>query len=238
MNKKLFIFALLLLPLMGYAKTEQTENTKKTKILTGFSGGMSLHIGYSFSSTPAELFRNQSLEGNTGASSLPKDGVTLGLGGQLRLHLIDHMHLGGEGYVSIMPLAGQSSIRTGWGGGFIDGYLTVGRVRPLVGLGIGGGKISRLYVPSSFDGVIHWKDSIASNASYSQTPFFYLDPYIGLEILLGPTKNKSLYLRLDYQLPFGSDKGDVADQKKSWSHFITPSGPRLYVGIMFGKQKK
>lgn len=231
--KKILFIVLLILPLTVFGETEEVQSAKK-KVLTGYSGGMVLHFGYSFASTPAELFRNNSLEGN---EPLPKDGATLGLGGQLRLHLYNHMHIGGEGYMSLMPLAGESSVRTGWGGGLIDGYLTLGRLRPMIGLGMGGGSVHRLYVPSSLSGVVHWGDSIAANASYSKTPFFYVDPYIGLEILLGPARNKSLYLRLDYLLPFGNNKGDVADQSKTWSTFIKPSGPRLYVGIMFGKQK-
>ncbi len=234
--KRTFLLVLLWLPLLGYAKTDST-NVDRPKVLTGYSGGMALHIGYAFATTPAEMFRNWSLEGKEFIQSLPKDGVTLGLGGQLRLHLFDHMHVGGEGYVSTMPLAGESSIRTGWGGGFVDGYITAGRIRPLLGLGMGGGKVSRLFVPTSLKETLDWEDNIAANASFTKTSFFYIDPYVGLEILLGPTKNKSLYLKLDYLLPFGSEKGDVADANKAWSNFITPSGPRLYVGIMFGKQK-
>lgn len=234
--KKTLLLTLLLLPILAYAGTDST-NVDQPKILTGYSGGMSLHLGYAFASTPAEMFRNWSLEGKDFIQSLPKDGVTIGLGGQLRLHLFDHMHVGGEGYVSTMPLAGESSIRTGWGGGFVDGYVTAGRIRPLLGLGMGGGKVSRLFVPTSLDDIIHIKDNIAANASFTKTSFFYINPYVGLEILLGPTKSKSLYLKLDYLLPFGSEKGDVADAHKAWSNFITPSGPRLYVGVMFGKQK-
>ncbi len=239
--KKFLIYAFLLLPIVGYAKTDKTSQQqeeepveKKHKVLSGFSGGMAIHVGYSFASNPAELFRNISLEG---VPSLSKDGVTLGLGGQLRFHFLDHIHFGGEGAMSIMPLAGESSIRTGWGGAFVDGYVTAGRIRPLIGLGMGGGNINRLFVPSSISDVVHIGDSIAANASYSKTTFFYVDPYLGLEILLGPTKSKSLYIKLDYLLPFGNDKGDVADKNKSWSRFIKPSGPRIYIGLMFGKQK-
>ncbi len=225
--KRIVLSILLLLPLLSYGQDPVPEaNYAPTpkKILTGFSGGMTLHIGYAFSSNPIEMFRLLNAEGNEYIKSLPKDGVNFGLGGQLRLHLVDHIHLGGEGYVSMMPLAGQSSIRTGWGGLFADGYLTIGRVRPLLGLGIGGGSMNRLFVPASLEEVAHWSDSLAVNASFTKTGFFYLDPYVGLEILLGAKKNKALLIRIDYQLPF--DHG-----------FVTPSGPRLYIGLMFGKQK-
>ena len=236
--KKFFIIALLLLPIMGYAKSNKEDKSnddeQRTKVLTGFTGGLMIHGGYAFSSTPAEMFRNISIEGTDYFKSLPKDGVTLGFGGQLRLHFLDHIHVGGEGSVSIMPLAGQSSISSGWGGGFIDGYFSLGPVRPFLGLGIGGGKMKRLFVPSSFNDVLNIKDSVAINASYSSTPFFYLDPYIGLEILL--RRSKSIFIKIDYQLPFSSDKVDIFDKEKQWDTFIKPSGPRLYFGLMFGNQ--
>ena len=43
-------------------------------------------------------------------------GFAYGFGGQLRIHFLDHIHLGGEGHVSTMPLTGTgSNVRTGWG---------------------------------------------------------------------------------------------------------------------------
>ena len=72
------------------------------------------------------------------------------------------------------------------------------------------------------------------NASYTKTPFFYLDPYVGLEILLGKI---SLYFRVDYMLPFGKSDEGLMKTSMSWSNFITPSGPRVYIGCLFGHQK-
>lgn len=239
MKKTLFL-ALLMLPLLGYAKTDSTT-VDKPKILTGFSGGMALHMGYGFTSSPQELFRNPNLGTQDYITSLPKDGVFLGLGGLLRFHLLDHIHLGGEGYMSLMPLMKSgSNIRFGWGGAFIDGYITAGRLRPMIGLGLGGGSMKRLYVPESAEKV--YSEEVQYNSSYTKTPFFYLNPYVGLEILLGAAKMRSLYLRLDYMLPFGRKDSSLSakamGEVMQWSNFITPSGPRLFVGIMFGKQKK
>jgi hypothetical protein len=50
----------------------------------------------------------------------------------------------------------------------------------------------------------------------------------------------ALIIRIDYMLPFGRTSSSLTDLKKdvSWGNFMTPSGPRLYVGLMFGKMKK
>lgn len=237
--KKVLLLTLLLLPLLGYAGTDSTK-VDRPRILTGFSGGMALHAGYGFTSNPQELFRNPDIGSKDYIKSLPKDGIFLGLGGQLRFHLLDHIHVGGEGYMSLMPLMKSgSNIRFGWGGAFVDGYITAGRIRPMIGLGLGGGSMKRLFVPEKAE-MVH-SNEVQYNASYTKTPFFYLNPYVGLEILLGVAKMRSLYLRLDYMLPFGANNSslsqDIEGSKNVWSNFITPSGPRLFVGIMFGKQK-
>jgi len=206
------------------------SNKGNKKIVTGFSGGMMIHGGYLFAETPGELFRNGSL-GNTTQSNLPKDGFTLGLGGTLRMHLIDHIHLGGEGHMSLMPLAGSgTSIRTGWGGAMCDFYATLGIVRPLVGLVIGGGSTRRLYVPDD-NSVATGDNKMEYNASFSKTPFFLIDPYVGIEIALGKV---ALLIRADYMLPFGKGNTGVANTNVKWDNFLRPSGPRLYIGCLFG----
>ena len=212
-------------------KSKSDSNKSDKKIVTGFSGGMMIHGGYAFSSTPNELFRNGSLEGSK-LSELPKDGFAFGLGGTLRLHLIDHIHIGGEGHMSFMPLMSSgSSIRTGWGGAMCDFYATLGIIRPLVGLTIGGGAMRRVYVPENAEQITKGENGMVYNASYSKTPFFLLDPYIGLEVALGKI---ALLVRLDYMLPFGKDNDGLAIPSVKWSNFVTPSGPRLYVGFVFG----
>lgn len=219
-------------------ESENNQSTRKSKsdkekkkVFTGFSGGMMIHGGYAFSQSPNELFRNGSLE-KSQLQDLPRDGFTFGLGGTLRLHLIDHIHLGGEGHMSFMPLMSSgSSIRTGWGGAMCDFYATLGIVRPLIGLTIGGGSMRRIYVPEENVTEVKGSDGIVYNASYTNSPFFLLDPYIGLEIGL---KKISLLIRADYMLPFGKDKDGLANTNVTWSNFITPNGPRLYFGVLFG----
>ena len=257
MKKQLFLIALALLSLCLKAQEgelgalpESLGSAHKSirdaatgQVFTGFSGGMMLHIGYMFSDDPRKIFSNAGLGSEEYIASLPKDGVGLGLGGTFRVHLLDMIHVGAEGGMSIMPLGKIGNIRMGWGGAMCDVYTQWGKVRPLIGLSLGGGAMKRLYLPQnepipySPDGV----DTTLYNASYSKTPFFYLDPYVGLEVDLA--SNIALLIRIDYMLPFGRSGSSLTEMTKlrngvNWSSFMTPTGPRLYVGFMFGRLKR
>lgn len=247
MNKRLIIWVLALLPLCLMAQEQETTDAPKkdsksrnTRVFTGFSGGMMIHAGYLFSDDPRTVFSNTGLGSSDYVKGLPKSGFCFGLGGALRTHLINHIHLGAEGFVSSMPLMHTgSNIRTGWGGVLCDFYTNWGKVRPLVGMTVGGGAMRRLYVPSQPAVVSSvTTDTTIYNASYVKTPFFSLDPYVGLEISLNA--HMALLIRIDYLLPFNIHNTGLADvgKKVNWEHFITPSGPRLYIGVMFGKLKK
>jgi len=222
-------------------QSQEPQETQKQRkgldVFTGFSGGMMLHGGYLFSDDPRKVFSNSGLGDESYVKGLPHRGFTFGLGGALRAHLIDHIHLGAEGFVSTMPLMGTgSNIRTAWGGALCDFYTTWGKVRPMIGITVGGGAMKRLYVPDQAAETQYMTaDSTFYNASYTKTPFFLLDPYIGLEIgLKGPA---AILIRIDYMLPFGKTSSKLTDSVK-WSNFMTPSGPRLYIGVMFGKFNK
>jgi hypothetical protein len=221
------------------SKKEASEQKEKnsTGIFTGFSGGMMVHAGYLFSDDPRKVFSNSGLGSEDYVKGLPKGGFCYGIGGALRIHLINHIHVGGEGFVSTMPLMGTGSkVRSGWGGAFCDVYTTWGKVRPLVGMTIGGGATSRLYVPKQAAVVVSTaSDNMIYNAAYTKTPFFLLDPYIGLEI--GLKGHDAVLIRIDYMLPFGKNSSKLTDNVK-WSNFLSPSGPRLYIGFMFGKFNK
>ncbi len=211
------------------------NNEERSGVFTGFTGGMLLHGGYLFSDDPRKVFSNSGLGSSDYMNSLPQHGFTFGLGGMLRVHFINHIHLGAEGYVSTMPLMGTgSNIRSGWGGAFCDVFTTWGKVRPLAGIGLGGGATTRLFVPNKSAEVMT-SDSTIYNASYTKTPFFYLDPYIGLEVAL--KSHIALLIRIDYMLPFGKTSSKLTENVK-WSNFMSPSGPRLYVGVLFGKFNK
>ena len=246
---------LVLLPL-GLTAQEQGANTSTestthnsssqkspSKIFTGFSGGMMLHGGYLFSDDPRKVFSNTGLGSYDYWKGLPKSGLCYGLGGCLRVHLIDHIHLGAEGGVSTMPLMGTgSNVRSGWGGALCDFYSNWGKTRPLIGLSIGGGTMKRLFVPTDSIGYEPVEtasgDTTNYNASYVKTPFFFLDPYVGVEINLN--NHMAILIRLDYMLPFGRTSSGLTNlgTEINWGNFMTPSGPRLYVGIMFGRLKR
>ena len=246
MRKTIFLILVSALLLPGLtaraqedADTPQEVKAKKSRsasrVFTGFSGGMMLHGGYLFAQDPTQVFSNTGLGSLDYVKKLPKDGFCMGLGGTLRAHFINHIHLGAEGFVSTMPLMKTgSNVRTGWGGAMCDFYANWGKVRPLIGLTVGGGVMKRLFVPDA--PTVTSADSETSyNASYTKTPFFLLDPYIGMEI--GLTGHIALIIRIDYMLPFGTSKSKLTPNV-DWGNFMTPSGPRLYVGLMFGKMKK
>lgn len=252
MKKSFFFLALFLLPLSLWAQEQEEPaevsqpapaKTRKTKsaseVFTGFSGGMMLHAGYLFSDSPDKVFSNTGLGSEEYRKGLPSNGFCLGLGGTLRVHLIDHIHLGAEGFVSTMPLMGTgSNVRSGWGGAMCDFYTDWGKVRPLIGMTVGGGIMKRLYVPDEAPVVYGNDSSSVYNASYVKTPFFFMDPYVGLEIDLNT--HMAVLIRIDYMLPFGRTSSGLTNltQDVKWSNFMTPSGPRLYVGIMFGRLKR
>lgn len=175
---------------------------------------------------------------------LPKSGLCYGLGGSLRAHLINHIHLGAEGFVSTMPLMHTgSNVRTGWGGVLCDFYANWGRVRPMVGVTVGGGAMKRLYVPDQAEVVQPSSDPSDStttiyNSSYVKTPFFLLDPYVGMEISFGD--HMALLIRIDYMLPFNIHNTGLSERGQiiKWDNFVSPSGPRLYIGVMFGKLRR
>lgn len=237
-----------LLPLgLTAQEQESAELPKASKksahspVFSGFSGGMMLHGGYLFSDDPAKVFSNTGLGSADYVKGLPKSGFCYGLGGTLRTHLVNHIHLGAEGFVSTMPIMRTgSTIRSGWGGVSCDAFITLGKARPLLGLTIGGGTMKRLFVPDQDKNVYYSlaTDSTHYNASYTKTPFFFIDPYIGIEVDLN--SHMTLLVRIDYMLPFGKADSELTDETraKRWSDFMTPSGPRLYVGIMFGKLER
>lgn len=245
MKKYLILIAFaFILPLSMLAKEQKdaddsSEGEKKSglsEFFTGFSGGMMVHAGYMFSDAPDKVFSNTGLGSMDYIKGLPKDGFCFGLGGSLRFHLINHIHLGAEGGMSTMPLMKTgSNVRTAWGGALCDFYTNWGKVRPLIGMSVGGGAMRRLFVPEA-DVETAGEEGAETNynSSFVKSPFFYLDPYVGMEF--GLTTHMALIVRLDYMLPFGSP-GSKLTPNVNWSNFMTPSGPRLYVGVMFGKMK-
>lgn len=194
-----------------YTEQEGSKQPSTKAIYKGFSGGMMLHAGY-LAGTGAGFPD----EGSNPAEETYLRSITYGIGGAARIQLLDHMHVGSEGYVSTMPLKSQgddSNIRTGWGGVLCDYYFTLGRTQLIAGGSIGGGAQRNLHVFKE-------KETDISSATFAKKSFFVFDPYLAAEYAL--TTRIHLIFKLDYL---------IAIHQRS---FLSPSGPRLYVGFMFG----
>ena len=213
---------------------------QKRPVFTGCSGGMMLHVGYLFAPDAGSLFGNTAFNS---MAEMPRGGVTFGIGGAAKVHFLDRIHLGGEGFVSTMPLMGNNSqIRTGWGGIVLDHYWTRDRFRPFLGFTLGGGSMRRMYDGENAKGEAlsmlpqntqreQSEDSngLAYNAYFRKTTFLFVGPYVGFEYAL--TQRVALVCRLDYVVPFGRNLTDEYA-------YMAPSGPRLYVGFMFGHARR
>ena len=119
-NRRIYILLVALLPLCFYAQGQEAATQRRSSgAFTGFSGGMMLHGGYLFADSPDRVFSNSGLGSLDYVKALPRDGFCYGLGGALRVHLINHFHIGAEGFVSTLPLMRTgSNVRYGWGGVF------------------------------------------------------------------------------------------------------------------------
>ncbi len=192
--KKLIISALCLILAMMASAQEK-------KVLRGFDGGMMIHTGF--------------LQGNLDAIGYQAQGMPLGIGGVVHLHLADHFRVGGEGYVSRLNQRGNGSyLNYGWGGILADYYAVFGKFQPYAGLTLGGGAMTTLLMeenPSSpwapIDGTI-----------FNRQGFMAIDPFIGCDFIVsGPMH---LTLKVDYLCALG--KGS-----------LLPHGPRIYFGFLF-----
>lgn len=235
--KKQYILLIGLLLLVGMStQAEETRAEETTAaaaqvaqreeggIFRGYSGGMMLHLGYQYGT-------------NTGFAEGDNQpflrSITYGIGGAMRFHLMRHLRIGAEGFVSTMPLKSQgegSNIRAGWGGVLADFYVTLGKFQPFIGGTIGGGAQRATHVFRGESQDLTWKErweqfkGYANSeetypAEFTKAGFFALDPFIGFEYAL--TNRMHLLVRADWLL---------AIHRQS---FLTPTGPRLYVGFMF-----
>ena len=179
-------------------------------VYQGFSGGMMVHLGY--------------LYGNNAAAPTTMNGGTMGIGGAARVHLLEHLRVGGEGYVSTLPvwmsaqhstLATGSYVRNGWGGVLADAYWRCDKVWPFVGATIGGGAQRALYIAEGSQN--DWQEE--PHALFHRQAYFMLDPFVGVEIAV--SEHMHLTLRADYVLPIVR------------TGLLAPHGPRLYIGMMF-----
>ena len=201
---------LLLFTVIASAKNDSTA------IFQGCGGGMLLHAGYL-------------LGENTGAilpsgENIAPQGLTYGLGGTMRVNLKKHLRIGCEGFSSTVKsevtdqrdfLQKGSYIRTGWGGVIADACWRLEKVWPYIGGSVGGGAMRSLYIVEGNEN--DWEPE--QTAIFHKQGFVYVDPYIGLDYCL--TRRIHLTFRLDWMLAFAQEQ------------LIYPTGPRLYVGVLF-----
>lgn len=175
-----------------------------------------MHAGYLFGQ-PADAILP------TG-EQISMQGLTYGLGGSMRVNLMKHLRIGCEGFSSNVKsgvsdqhdfLQKGSYIRTGWGGVIADACWRMEKVWPFIGGSIGGGAMRTLsIVDGSQD---DWQAE--GIAILHKQGFGYVNPYVGMDYCI--TRRIHATFRLDWMLAFANKQ------------LIFPTGPRLYVGIMF-----
>lgn len=176
-------------------------SAQEKKLVRGFDGGMMIHTGF--------------LSGNLDAIGYPAKGAPMGIGGVARVHLGDHLRVGGEGYLSTLRQRGNGSyLKYGWGGVLADVYTVLGKFQPYAGLTLGGGAMTTLLMfeePAST-----WAP--VDGTRYRKQGFMAIDPYIGCDFIV--SKPMHLTLKVDYLCAISESK-------------LLPHGPRVYIGFLF-----
>ena len=175
------------------------------EIINGFSGGMMVHSGYQY--------------GCDNPFGLDISAPTFGIGGCAKLHFTDHFRTGFEGYFSTAPI--KRGVESGshnklfWTGVLADWFWRCGKFVPYVGGTLGGGMETAFLM---FEGDKHdWL--LEGEVVLHKQPFFAIDPYVGVEYIVG--KALRLTLKADWLFAFNSDS------------LNKPMGPRFYFGCIF-----
>lgn len=208
--RKNILFIFLLCASMAFAKSDSIA------IFQGYSGGMMLHGGYLFGRNPAAVLPS--------GESISPQGLTYGIGGSLRVNLLNHLRVGCEGFVSTMNsgvtdqrdfLQTGSYLRTGWGGLLADACWRMEKIWPFIGGSVGGGAMRSLSVTEGSEA--DWMPE--ETAVLHKQGFMYVNPYVGVDWCL--TQRIHLTFRADWMLAFAHNQLQM------------PTGPRFYVGFMF-----
>lgn len=206
-RKGLLLFAFCFAFVSAFATPRGADSTH---LVSGFSGGMFVHMGYQGGQNPDLPFN-------------PK-GANVGVGGVVKMHLGRWLRLGGEGYVSTLPtgmsncrhlLQTGSYVRNGFGGFIVEAHFACAKVEPYVGLGFGGGAKRSLFIVEGSQQ--DWQSEPL--AFFNKQGYGYLMPYVGVDFVL--TKRLHLSLKVDGMLAFAR------------SGLLTPVGPKLSIGILF-----
>ena len=183
---------------------QSITSTKSTKVYQGFSGGMMIHGGYVFS------------QDMPSGEQFSVSGFTKGIGGNVKVNLWKHLRVGTEGYVSTIGLKNDGYVRTFWSGLLLEGWSRGKRLSPYGGATVGGGIQKSLYIFSGNSS--DWEKE--ENVVHHKSPFFALAPYTGCEVRI--SEKFSLNFKLEWLLAFNNRT------------LLMPTGPRLYVGFLFG----
>ena len=211
------LYILLWCSAIVFAQNDTTALKKeKVRVFQGCSGGMMVHAGYLFGQPAGAILPT--------GEQISMQGLTYGLGGSMRVNLMKHLRIGCEGFSSNVKscmtdqhdfLQKGSYIRTGWGGVIADACWRMEKVWPYIGGSVGGGAMRTLsIVDGSQD---DWQAE--SVAILHKQGFGYVNPYVGMDYCI--TKRIHATFRLDWMLAFANKQ------------LVFPTGPRLYVGIMF-----
>lgn len=220
MRDKLLLI-LLVVAAATYAQTSLPNDsitivTEKTPVFQGYSGGMMLHAGYLFGKNPSAILPS--------GESISPQGMTMGIGGSLRINLWKHLRVGCEGYVSTMNsgvtdmrnvLQSGSYVRVGSGGVLADACWRMEKIWPYIGAAVGAGAMRTLSVVNGTEE--DWQPE--DFAMLTKQGFGYVNPYIGMDWCM--TKRVHLTLRMDWMLAFADNQ------------LILPTGPRFFFGFMF-----
>ena len=211
------LLILTLFATIAFAKNDSIAlQSDKQRIFQGCSGGMMVHAGYLFGQPSGAILPS-------GVNISPQ-GMTYGLGGSMRVNLWKHLRVGMEGFSSNLKtgvsdqrdfLQKGSYIRTGWGGVIADACWRLEKVWPYIGGSVGGGAMRTLSVVEGSQDDWHPEGL----AVLHKQGFGYVNPYVGMDYCI--TKRIHATFRLDWMLAFAKEQ------------LVYPTGPRLYVGIMF-----
>lgn len=194
------------------AETDSLDSGHRSRMhYRGFIGGMMLHTGY----VCGKSLTVTSLSGQQ--FSVKPEGAPFGIGGAIRFMFGKHLRVGAEGYVSTLKYGEHGSLaKTGWGGVLADCAWTLGKCRLFVGGTVGGGSQTGTIILSPIS-----DDYVAEGTvSYRKYGFAALAPFAGIEYAV--TKKVNLVAKIDYLVNLSNPQDDFT------------TGPRLYIGFMFG----
>lgn len=175
---------------------------------------------YSFSQDEREMFRggmfiHSGFVQNKINYPSVSDGVS-GIGGKLTFRAGNHFRFGGEGYVSSFNYKNNDGkYELGWGGLLTEFQFNDNKIAPVIGVTIGGGKVSDLYIISG-----NFTDNFTDEAIYKVYSSLIVAPQFSLEIRM--TSHINLAAKIDYLLYPGI----------GYPNYVA-RGPRFYLGVLF-----